>query len=43
MLIAGLAAVLMVAACGDSSNLPEQAGVGPTPTLPEPKQTTIPT
>jgi glucose/arabinose dehydrogenase len=42
-LLAGLVAALMLTACGDSSKLPEQASLGPTPTLPEPTETLIPT
>jgi glucose/arabinose dehydrogenase len=37
-----LAAVL-VAACGETARLPFEAGVGPTPQLPEPRKTLIPT
>ena len=41
----GLAAVslLVLAGCGDSSKLPEQASHGPNPTIPEPTKTLIPT
>jgi len=35
--------VLAVAACGDIAMLPLAAGTGPSPTLPAPKQTLIPT
>jgi len=35
--------VLAVAACGDIATLPLAAGTGPSPTLPAPKQTLIPT
>ena len=31
------ALVLLVASCGESSNLSEEAGVGPSPNLPEPQ------
>jgi glucose/arabinose dehydrogenase len=34
---------LLLAACGDSSKLPEQAAFGPSPVLPEPHKTFIPT
>src|SRR5262245_48027156 len=34
---------LGVAGCGDSAGLPLSAGFGPTPTLPEPNPTLIPT
>jgi glucose/arabinose dehydrogenase len=34
---------LLLAACGDAAKLPEQAGVGPDPTLPSPTTTLIPT
>lgn len=34
---------LTLAACGDSSNLPEQASTGPNPTIPAPNKTMIPT
>jgi glucose/arabinose dehydrogenase len=33
----------LLAACGDAAKLPEQAGVGPDPTLPSPTTTLIPT
>ena len=42
MLLAG-AATLLVAACGDSAKLPEQASTGPNPTIPAPNKTLIPT
>ncbi|MDP2026773.1 sorbosone dehydrogenase family protein [Sulfuriferula sp.] len=35
--------VLSLAACGEVASLPEQAGVGPHPTLPSPNPTLIPT
>jgi glucose/arabinose dehydrogenase len=41
--LAAVAAALMLAACGDSAQLPEGAAVGPNPTLPPPNQTLIPT
>jgi glucose/arabinose dehydrogenase len=34
---------LLLAACGESSKFPEDAGVGASPTLPEPNRTLIPT
>jgi glucose/arabinose dehydrogenase len=37
------ALALLLASCSESSNLPEQAGVGPSPSLPEPKSKLIPT
>ena len=37
------ALVLLLASCSESSNLPEQAGVGPSPNLPEPQSKLIPT
>ncbi|HSO45010.1 MAG TPA: sorbosone dehydrogenase family protein, partial [Rhodoferax sp.] len=37
------AVVLAVAACGDIATLPLAAGTGPSPTLPAPQQTLIPT
>ena len=37
------ACALPLAACGDASKLPEQSSVGPSPTLPEPNPTLIPT
>ena len=37
------ASVLALAACGDVSHLPEAAGFGPNPTLPEPHKSLIPT
>src|SRR5512134_2007953 len=33
----------LLAACGDTAKLPEQAAFGPNPTLPEPTETLIPT
>jgi glucose/arabinose dehydrogenase len=33
----------LLAACGDTAKLPEEAAFGPNPTLPEPTQTLIPT
>lgn len=35
--------ILNLGACGEVANLPEQAGVGPHPTLPSPNPTLIPT
>ncbi len=40
--VAGVLA-LMLAACGESSQLPEQATTGPNPTIPEPTKTWLPT
>lgn len=37
------ASALLLSACGDSAKLPEDASIGPNPTLPEPVQTLIPT
>jgi glucose/arabinose dehydrogenase len=34
---------LLLAACGDSAKLPEEAAFGPHPALPEPTETTVPT
>src|SRR5262245_19929709 len=34
---------LSLAGCGDSSKLPEQVSLGPSPTLPQPTETLIPT
>lgn len=34
---------LSLVGCGDEATLPEQAGMGPQPKLPEPKQTIVPT
>jgi glucose/arabinose dehydrogenase len=36
-------ASLLLAGCGDSAKLPEQAAIGPNPPLPEPTKTLIPT
>ena len=33
----------LLGACGDAAKLPEQAGVGPNPTIPPPNTTLIPT
>lgn len=38
-----LAALLALAACGDTATLPVSAGTGPNPTLPPPKHTMFPT
>ena len=38
-----VAAALMLAGCGDSSQLPETASTGPNPTLPAPNPTLVPT
>jgi glucose/arabinose dehydrogenase len=37
------ACALALAACGETAKLPESAGVGPSPTIPEPNRTLIPT
>jgi glucose/arabinose dehydrogenase len=42
ILVAG-ALALLLAGCGEASNLPEQAGVGPKPKLPEPTSSWVPT
>ncbi|MPZ38238.1 MAG: sorbosone dehydrogenase family protein [Rhizobiales bacterium] len=42
LFVAG-ALALLLAGCGEASNMPEQAGVGPKPTLPEPTSQLIPT
>ena len=42
LLIIGSISVLL-GACGDAAKLPEQAGVGPNPTIPPPNTTLIPT
>ena len=34
---------LVLSACGDSAKLPEDATIGPNPTLPEPRTSLIPT
>jgi len=41
-MVAGLLA-LGLAGCGDSSKLPQQAATGPTPTIPPPNETLLPT
>ncbi len=38
-----VSAAVLLSACGDTSKLPESAGIGPSPTLPEPKKTLVPT
>ena len=38
-----LSALLALAACGETARLPESAGIGPSPTLPEPNKTLFPT
>ena len=35
--------LLLLAACGETAQLPAEAGIGPNPTLPEPNETMIPT
>jgi glucose/arabinose dehydrogenase len=42
-LILSSAVLLTLAACGDMSSLPAGAGVGPSPTLPQPNKSLIPT
>ena len=42
LVFAGLLA-LGLAGCGDQATLPEQAGTGPDPKLPEPRRTLLPT
>ena len=37
------ALALLLAGCGDTAKIPEEATVGPNPTLPQPTETTIPT
>ena len=37
------ASALLLSACGDSAKLPEEASVGPNPTLPQPVTSLIPT
>jgi len=41
--ILAAAVLLTLSACGDKSSLPVGAGVGPSPTLPQPKKSLIPT
>ncbi len=41
--LTGGALVLLLASCGDSSNLPPQQSQGPNPTLPEPHKQLVPT
>jgi glucose/arabinose dehydrogenase len=41
--LALLAALLLLTACGETAKLPSEAGVGPTPQLPAPNKTLIPT
>ena len=42
-IIALCASAFVLSACGDSAKLPEEATIGPNPTLPEPVSTLIPT
>src|SRR5437868_15477785 len=42
-LLAPIAAALLLAACGDRAMLPPEAEIGPTPTLPAPNPTLLPT
>ncbi len=42
-MICGFSLALLLAACGDSAKLPEQQTHGPSPTLPEPGRTLLPT
>ncbi|MDA8520837.1 PQQ-dependent sugar dehydrogenase [Acidovorax sp. NCPPB 4044] len=41
--LAALAAAALLAGCGDTARLPPEAGVGASPTLPEPRPALIPT
>lgn len=41
--LAALAAAILLAACGDTAKLPFEAGVGPSPQLPAPTRSLIPT
>ena len=41
--VAGATLLLALAACGDTAKLPAEAGVGPSPQLPEPVKSLIPT
>ncbi|RZJ01225.1 MAG: sorbosone dehydrogenase family protein, partial [Haliea sp.] len=41
--VLSLLAVAALTACGDKALLPESAGIGPNPELPEPKSSLIPT
>ncbi|SFD66784.1 PQQ-dependent sugar dehydrogenase [Paracidovorax konjaci] len=41
--LASLAAAALLAGCGDTARLPPEAGVGASPTLPEPRPALIPT
>jgi glucose/arabinose dehydrogenase len=40
---ASLTAAMLLAACGETARLPPEAGIGPTPQLPTPNKTLIPT
>ncbi len=41
--LSAIVLTLMLAGCGDSAKLPEQASIGPQPPIPEPNKTWIPT
>jgi glucose/arabinose dehydrogenase len=41
--VATLAGTLLLAACGETAKLPPEAGIGPTPQLPAPDKTLVPT
>lgn len=41
--LASLAVAVLLAACGETSKLPAEAGIGPTPQLPAPNKTLMPT
>ena len=40
---ASLTAAMLLAACGETARMPPEAGIGPTPQLPAPNETLIPT
>ncbi|MDM0078206.1 sorbosone dehydrogenase family protein [Variovorax sp. J2P1-59] len=42
-LLASLTAAVLLSACGETARLPPEAGIGPTPQLPTPHKTMIPT
>jgi glucose/arabinose dehydrogenase len=41
--LTALAAALALSACGETARLPESAGIGPAPNLPQPNRTLLPT
>jgi glucose/arabinose dehydrogenase len=43
ILVAGVLVVVLLVSCGEASNAPEQAGIGPHPVLPPPTTRLIPT